>query len=59
MNNNKVNEAKDMAEDLHLRILQYKKVMLDPEATLSVPSIEYMSNLAEGLCKKLNELEDI
>ncbi len=57
MDNNKLNEAQDMADDLHRRIQMYKEATLDPDATVSIPSIDHMSKLAEDLCKKLNALE--
>ncbi len=53
-----INEAKDMAKDLSQQVHLYKEATLDPEATISVPSIDHMCQLADALYNKLSRMVD-
>ncbi len=48
-----INEAKEMAEDLQRRLHRYKEISRDPDATESIPDLNYMCELADQICKKL------
>lgn len=52
--NKKLQESREMADKLRSLLRQYIEHSKDPDATLALPNLEYMYQIADNLCKNLN-----
>ena len=51
-----IHEVKELSKKLRRSLQLYKEATRDPEATISIPNIDSMCQLAEELYKKLDDL---
>lgn len=52
--NRKLQESREMANKLRKLLIEYIEHSKDPEATLALPNLEYMYQIADALCKNLD-----
>lgn len=44
----------ELAEELSVKLKQYRAAVMDPDATLSIPNIDLMCEIADEIAGRLN-----
>ena len=52
----RIQEVKELAENLSQQLQQYQECIRDPEATISIPDMDHICQLAGSLSRKLNNI---
>jgi len=55
--NAQINDVKELAGELRQQLRVYQKCIRDPEATISLPDMDHICQLAEAINNKLDTLK--